>query len=36
MGKAMRIIGIVLAFAATPVLAQPLPAPASYLSAGCR
>jgi uncharacterized protein GlcG (DUF336 family) len=30
MGKAMRIIGLVLAFAATPVLAQPLPAPASY------
>ena len=26
----MRIIALVLAFAATPVLAQPLPAPASY------
>ncbi len=26
----MRIIGLVLAFAATPVLAQPLPASASY------
>jgi uncharacterized protein GlcG (DUF336 family) len=30
MGKAMRIIALVLAVAATPVLAQPLPAPASY------
>jgi uncharacterized protein GlcG (DUF336 family) len=32
MGKAMRIIGLVLAasFAAAPVLAQPLPAPASF------
>jgi uncharacterized protein GlcG (DUF336 family) len=32
MGKAMRIIGLVLAasFAASPILAQPLPAPASY------
>jgi uncharacterized protein GlcG (DUF336 family) len=30
MGKTMRIIGLVLAFAATPVLAQPLSAPTSY------